>query len=109
MILDDLLIVLIIAGIGLSIAYLRAEFVSRRARNIKERKKAIVLRKLHANRLRPMAIDVPVAALRNHQHFLGKQSALCARAEWPATAYSRERQTQGLPRTRCYPVHGKRR
>lgn len=69
MIPDDLLIALIISGIGLSIATLRAEYISRRARNTKERKKAIVQRELHANRLRPKAIDVPVAALRIHQHF----------------------------------------
>ena len=90
---DDLLTAMIIAGIGLSIAYLRAEFVSRRARNIKERKKAIVQCEVHADRLRPKAIDVPVAALRNHQPFLSKQSALCAPAEWASTVYSRNRQT----------------
>ncbi len=72
---DNFLTAMIIAGIGLSITYLRAEFVSRRARNTKERKKAIVQRELHANRLRPKAIDVPVAALRIHQHFLSKESA----------------------------------
>jgi hypothetical protein len=71
---DDLLITIIVAGIGLSIAYLRAEHVSRRGRKVKERKKAIAQRELHANRLRPKQIDVPVAALRNHQHFLSKKS-----------------------------------
>jgi hypothetical protein len=97
---DDLLTAMIIAGIGLSIAYLRAEFVSRRARNTKERKKAIVQRELHANRLRPKAIDVPVAASRNHQPFLSKQSALCAPAEWASNVYSRKSADVGIARYR---------
>jgi hypothetical protein len=72
---DDLLTAMIIAGIGLSIAYLRAELVLKCGRKVKERKKAIVQRELHANSLGPKAIDVPVAALRIHQHFLSKESA----------------------------------
>jgi len=46
---DDLLVTIIVAGIGLSIAYLRAEFVARCGSNVKERKKAIVYRKALAN------------------------------------------------------------
>lgn len=72
---DDLLTAMIIVGIGLSIAYLRAEFVLRRGRKVKEREKAIVQCELHANRLTLKQIDVPVAALRNNQHFLSKESA----------------------------------
>jgi hypothetical protein len=49
---DDLLIWIIIAGIGLSMAYLRAEYASRRGHNVKEREKAIVQHELHTNRLR---------------------------------------------------------
>ena len=52
---DDLLITIIIAGIALSIAYLRAEFASHRGRKVKERKKAIVQRELPANRLKTWA------------------------------------------------------
>jgi hypothetical protein len=44
---DDLLIALIIAGIGLSIAHWRAEYVSHRRRRLKERKKTIVQRESH--------------------------------------------------------------
>jgi hypothetical protein len=72
--LSDLLITIIIAGIGLSIATLRADYVSRRGRNAKERRKAIVQRELHTNRLRLTQNEVPVAALGNHQHFLSKES-----------------------------------
>jgi len=57
---DDLLITIIIAGIGLSIAYMRAELVSRRGRKVQERKKAIVQREWHANRLRLEQKRVPV-------------------------------------------------
>jgi hypothetical protein len=71
---DDLLITIIVAGIALSIAYLRAEHVSRPGRKVKERRKAIVQRELHANRLRLGQKHVPVTALRNHQHFLSKES-----------------------------------
>jgi hypothetical protein len=71
---DDLLIAMIIAGFGLSMAYLRAEFVSRRGRKVKERKKAIVQRELHPNRLRLVQKLVPVTTLGNHQHFLSKES-----------------------------------
>jgi 6-phosphogluconolactonase len=49
---DDLLTAMTIAGIGLSIAYLRAEFVLRRECKVKERKKGVVQRELHANGLR---------------------------------------------------------
>jgi hypothetical protein len=57
----------------LSIAYLRAEFVARRGRRVKERKKVIVQRELDANRLRLGQKHVPVTALRNHQDFVSKQ------------------------------------
>jgi len=71
---DDLLVAMTIAGMGLSIAFLRAEYGSRRLCNVKERKKAIVERELHANRLRVAQKHLPVTALRNHQHFLSKES-----------------------------------
>jgi 6-phosphogluconolactonase len=41
-----------------------------------EHKKLIVLHELHANRPKPKQIEVAVAALRKHQHFLNKQSAI---------------------------------
>lgn len=71
---DNLLITIIIAGIGLSIATLRAEYVSRRGHNAKVRKKAIVEHVLHTNRLRLEQKHLPVTALRIHQHSLGKES-----------------------------------
>jgi hypothetical protein len=74
---DELLLMISIAGMELTVAYLRAEYVLHRVVKAAEHKKLIVLRELHANRLRPKQIDVPMAALRNHQHFLGKESAIC--------------------------------
>jgi hypothetical protein len=49
---DDLLSAMIIAGIGLSIAYLRAELVVRQEFKAAEREKALVLRELHITRPR---------------------------------------------------------
>jgi hypothetical protein len=46
----DLLIAMIIAGIGLSIAYLRAELVVRQEFKAAERKKELALRELHITR-----------------------------------------------------------
>jgi hypothetical protein len=48
---EDLLIAVIIAGFGLSGAYFRAAFVSRRRNQAAERKREISLRELHANRM----------------------------------------------------------
>jgi len=55
------------AGIGLSIAHLRVELVSRRGRKVKEREKATVQHELHANRLRLEQNHLPATALRLHQ------------------------------------------
>jgi len=97
---DDLLITIIIAGIALSIAYLRAEFVSRRGRKVRERKKAIVQRELHANRVRLGQKHVPLTTLGNHQHFLSKESAICPLAESPSTVYSRKSADVGIAQYR---------
>jgi hypothetical protein len=64
---DDLLIAIIIAGVGLSIAYLRAEFVSRRGCKVKEREKAIDQHVLYINRPRHEQKHLPVTALRIHR------------------------------------------
>jgi hypothetical protein len=49
---DDLLIAMIIAGIGLSIAYLRAELVVRQEFKAAEQKKELALRERHITRAR---------------------------------------------------------
>jgi hypothetical protein len=98
---DDLFIAIIIAGMGLTLAFLRAEYALHRGFKAAEHKKMIVQRELHANRLRSKQIDVPVAAIRNHRHFLSKESAICAPAESPPAVYEkigirhRDRATQG--------------
>jgi hypothetical protein len=97
---DDLLIAMIIAGIGLSGAYLRAECVLHRRFKAAERKKLIVQRELYAHRLPLTQKDLAVAALRNHQHFLSKESALHAPAEWPSAPYSRKSTDVGIVRHR---------
>ena len=51
MILDDLLMAIIMAGIGLSLAYLRAEYVFNRRSKAVARRDELILRELHANRL----------------------------------------------------------
>jgi hypothetical protein len=48
---DDLLIAIIIGGIGLSGAYLRAEYTFYRRHKAVERRKQLSLRELHTNRL----------------------------------------------------------
>jgi hypothetical protein len=98
---DDLLIAIIVAGIGLSIAYLRAETNSRRRRKVKGRKKTIVQHELRVNRLSLGQKHLPLTALRNHQHFLSKESALCPLAESPSTVYSRKSESDiGIARHR---------
>jgi hypothetical protein len=78
---DNLLIAMIIAGIGLSGAYLGAEYALHQGFKAVERKNLIVQRELHAHRLPLTQKDLPVVALRNHQHFLSKESALHAPAD----------------------------
>ncbi len=98
---DDLFIAIIIAGTGLTVAYLRAEYVLHRKFKAAEHKKLIVQRELHANRLRSKQIDAPVAAIRNHQDFLSKESAICAQDKSPSTVYSRKSESDlGIARHR---------
>jgi hypothetical protein len=103
MMIDEFLLMIIIAGTGLTVANLRAEYVLHRKFKAAEDKKLIVQRELHANRLRSKQIDAPVAAIRNHQDFLSKESAICvdsAPAEWPATVYSRKSTDVGIAQYR---------
>jgi 6-phosphogluconolactonase len=58
---DDLLIAIIVAGIGLSVAYLRAEYVSWRRYKAAERRHEVSLCELHLKRLRVEDNDVPAA------------------------------------------------
>jgi 6-phosphogluconolactonase len=90
MIVDDCLFAMIIAGMALAVAYLRAEYGVHRGFKAAEHKKLIVQRELHANRHTLKQIDVAAAALRNHQHILSKESAICPLAESPSTVYSRK-------------------
>jgi hypothetical protein len=68
---DALLSTIIVAGIGLSIACLTAEYVSRRRRSVKSARNRLFQRELDV-------IDrekhVPLTALQNHQDFLSKES-----------------------------------
>jgi hypothetical protein len=100
---DEFLLMIIIAGIGLAVAYLRAEYVVHRRFKAAEHKKLIAQRELHANRLTFKQIDVPVSALRNHQDFLSKESAIrvdLAPAEGSSIVYSREPADTGMARHR---------
>jgi CRISPR/Cas system CMR-associated protein Cmr5 small subunit len=65
---DELLLMIIGAGMGLTVAYLRAEYVLHRRFKAAEQEKLSVQHELHANRLKSKQIDAPVAALR-HQTF----------------------------------------
>jgi hypothetical protein len=60
---DDLLIAMIIAGFGLSGIYFRAVFILWRKNQAAERKKEIILRKLHSDRLRGDENDAPGSSL----------------------------------------------
>jgi hypothetical protein len=99
MIIEEVLLTTIIAGLGLSVAYLRAEYVLHRGFKAAEHKKLIVLHELHAARLRLEQTDEPVAS-RNHQPFLSKGSAICAPAESPSSVYSRKSTDIGIARHR---------
>jgi hypothetical protein len=92
MVIDVLLLAIIVAGIGLSIVYLRAEYVLHRRFKAAEQKISVVQHELHINRLKHKQIDLPMAAPRNHQLFLGKESAIrmdSAPAESPSAVHSR--------------------
>jgi hypothetical protein len=91
--LGDLLFAIILAGIGLAVAYLRAEYVLHRRFKAAEQQTLIAQRQLHANRLTIKPIHVGAPALQNHQHFLSKESAFCAPVEWPS-AYLRTNRKQ---------------
>ena len=82
---DECLLMIIVAGLGLAIAYLRAEYVLHRGLKAADHEK---LSEFHASRLRPKQIDVPVVALRNHQPFISNESALFAPDELPSTVRS---------------------
>ena len=100
---DEFVLMIIVAGMGLTVAYLRAEYVLHRRFKAAEREKLSVKHELHANRLKPKQIDVPEAASRNRQHFHSKESALCADStpdEWPAAVHSRKSADVGIARQR---------
>ncbi len=71
---DDLLVAMIIAGIGLSGAYLRAELILRLGTKAAQQRDDLNRCELHAHTLTLMQKDPPAAALRIHQHFLSKES-----------------------------------
>jgi hypothetical protein len=58
--LDDLLTAIIIAGVGLSGAYLRAELVLHRRLTAALRRREVLQYKLHIERVRPEQNDVPM-------------------------------------------------
>jgi hypothetical protein len=97
---DEFVLMIIVAGMGLTVAYLRAEYVLHRRFKAAEKEKLSVKHELYANRLKPKQIDVPVATLRNHQPFLGKGSALCTPAGSPSTEYSNKSTEIGTARHR---------
>jgi hypothetical protein len=94
------LLMVLIAGTELAVAYLRAEYVLHRGLNAAEHRKLTVRRELHAKRPKLKQIGVPAAALRNHQPFLSKESAHCAPPESPSTVYSRKSTNIGIARHR---------
>jgi len=59
---DDLLIAIIIAGFGLSGAYMRAAYVSWRRNHAAERKREVSLHELHSDRLWRDEQDTPIDA-----------------------------------------------
>lgn len=56
---DDLLLVMILAGIGVSVAYLRAELLLYRRFKAAERRREPLQRELHIKRVRPAQMDMP--------------------------------------------------
>jgi hypothetical protein len=68
---DELLLMIIAAGMGLTVAYLRAEYVLHRGFKAAEHEKLSIQRDLHGNRSRPKQMDVPMAVFQNHEDSLG--------------------------------------
>jgi hypothetical protein len=64
--LDDLLLAIILAGIGLSGAYLRAELILHRRTTVLQRARELVQREVHAKRVRlgPNKMPQPVPSIR---------------------------------------------
>ena len=71
---DECLLMIIVVGMGLTVAYLRAEYVLHRGFKADEQEKLSVRHELAANRLKPKQMDAPVAALQIRQRCLGKRS-----------------------------------
>jgi hypothetical protein len=88
-IVDDCLLATIFAGMPLVGANLRAVYALHRGFEAAQYKKVLVQHELHTNRLTHREIDEPIAALRNHQYSLSKESAICPRAESPSYVYSK--------------------
>jgi len=74
---DEFLLLIIVAGMRLTVAYLRAEYVLHRRGKAAEHEKLSVQHELHANKLRAKRIDEPAVTLRIHRHFISQESALC--------------------------------
>jgi hypothetical protein len=58
---DNLLIAITIAGLGLSVVYIRSEYLFGRKRKAYERQKAMIQRELHATRLKKSESDIGIA------------------------------------------------
>jgi len=97
---DGCLLMIIVAGMGLTVAYLRAEYVLHRGFKADEQEKLSLRHELAANRLKPRQMDAPVAALRIHQRCLGKRSRFARRADRDRPVYSRTSTDIGIARRR---------
>jgi hypothetical protein len=73
---DSLLIAIIIAGLGLTCAYIRAEYLFGRMRRAYEREKTMIQRELHVSAPRLEQKPLPLSALPNHQHFSAKDQTV---------------------------------
>jgi hypothetical protein len=103
--LDDLFIAIIIAGMGLSVEYLRAEYVLHRGFKAAEYKRLIVQRELHADWLKTAQKVSSVATIQLHKYFFKDKSgdrvdsaeaespsAVCSRAQKSGRAISLRRE-----------------
>jgi predicted membrane-bound mannosyltransferase len=89
---DALLMMLIIAGMGLSVAYLRAEYILHREFKAAEHRKLIVLRELHAAWLATRQNVSSVATIQIQNYFIEDKSGDrvdTAEAELPSAVCSR--------------------
>lgn len=100
---DIMLIAIVVGGLGLSAAYVRAEYIHWRERGAAQRKRESALRELHAERLSEQQTVSPLPSVLQLQEFSTDEAA---NPEGAATGRREAARTNSL---RTYPFERRKR